>query len=260
MLVLSLAGGPVSFAHTHVAPVEFIREAASVDLHSVPMSHWEEWRVEHFLAYMFPVRELRRVAFEKNRDLTFWPASRSVKYAVVEQQGYQFVLVNYRAKWQAANSGTAMISLLAIYRIERGGPNQVWRSRPWLATYRDAHFLTAKSGWRNVVFYQEGGNAGEFGLASVFTFYNKPAGLLLHDLTPTIPWLRAEARFPFRPLYGEEISMRRNAARELILRTHDEAFNLSMSQRVRPSRSWLFSRARDRFEPLPVFSDATERK
>jgi hypothetical protein len=208
---------------------------------------------------MFPVMQMRRYAREIAEPASFSPISRHVSYAVIEQEGVRFVMAGYRATWNGMAESKNVVNELAIYRMEPSGPNQVWRSRPWQASYPDLHFLVAKSGSRNVVLFQEGGSGGEFGLASVFSFYNAPKGLLLHDLTPSLPWLRASERFPFRTLYGRQISMRIQNARDLILSANDQEYNLNMSTIVRPGRSWLYNRTRGCFERMKSYTDVMSR-
>jgi hypothetical protein len=98
---------------------------------------------------------------------------------------------------------------------------------------------------------------GEFGLASVFSFYNEPKGLLLRDLTPSLPWLRARERFPFRTLYGQDISFHMNEGKELILSASGETYDLSMSRKLQPACSWIYDKTRGRFERRKEFTEVT---
>lgn len=234
---------------------------------SVSLSEKSYHRIERFLAHVFPMRYMRRVAHVAANAR---PTSlRRVTYEVITQEDINFVLAGYSAQWNEP------INELAIYRMEPNGPNQVWRSRPWEGNSSDLHFLALPAHDRNVILFQEGGNEGEFGLASVFTFKNAPDGLFLHDLTPELPWLHARAHFPFRTLYGEEISMRvepdgsqslKNSNKnEVILSASDEAYNLGMTRLVHPERSWKYNSLRNRFErmksaPAPTGPEATNNR
>ncbi len=218
----------------------------------VSISEKSYHRIERFLTHVFPMRHLRRFAHVAGNERP--TQLRRVTYEVITQEQINFVLAGYSAQWNQP------INELAIYRMEPGGPNQVWRSRPWEGNSGDLHFLALPTRDRNLVLFQEGGAEGAFGLASVFTFNNAPDGLLLHDLTPELPWLRARAHFPFRTLYGEQISMhvetddsstpKHSNRNEVVLSASDEAYNLGMTQLVRPERSWKYNSARNRFERM----------
>jgi hypothetical protein len=209
-------------------------------------------RIEHFLSHVFPMRQMRRYTHNSGAV-----RSRHVAYEVISQSGIDFVLVGYSAQWNEP------VNELAIYRLEDGGPNQVWRSRPWEGTAGDLHFHSVAAKDRNVILFQEGGNEGEFGLASVFTFKNAPEGLFLHDLTPELPWLRARAHFPFRTLYGERISMHvQDVASSqnfgIVLTASDEEYNLGMARIIRPARSWKYNSTHNRFERIKSMSSLGE--
>jgi hypothetical protein len=172
-------------------------------------------------------------------------------YTIIEQDGVRFVLAGFTARWQEA------ANVVAIYRIEAGAPNQVWRSRPWSANYHKLSFKTASilrspmiSGHRAVVLFQEGGAPDEFGLASVFTFQNKPEGLSINDLTPSLPWLRASTHFPFRPLFGAAITLSQTDS-HLTLSASDQEYQVGRATAIRPERSWQYVPRRDRFERVP---------
>ncbi len=209
--------------------------------------------VERFLAHVFPMRPMRRYAHVPGNA----PATRlrRVTYEVVSQAGINFVLAGYSAEWNEP------VNELAIYRIEPdGGPNQVWRSHAWEGNSGDLDFQSVLANSRNIILFQEGGTESEFGLASVFTFKNAPEGISLHDLTPELPWLRARSHFPFRTLYGEQISMRaddggssslKNSEKnEVILSASDEEYNLGMARLIRPARSWKYNTLHNRFEQM----------
>ncbi|HET6401367.1 MAG TPA: hypothetical protein VFH95_08205 [Candidatus Kapabacteria bacterium] len=276
LLFLSVAAIPGASARARSHPlavraIQFSPDISDVADSVIRLSPREEWRVEHFLGAMFPVWQMRRCAREASgQSASYLPVYRRVTYSVISQQGFRFVLVGYRAEWNDAGGGTVAVNELAIYRMESTGPNQVWRSRPWQASYPELHFWTSKCGWRNVILFQDGGSddrsstvddrsstEGEFGLASVFSFYNEPKGLYIRDLTPSFPWLRARERFPFRALYGQSISFRIDEARELILSASDEPYNIGMLRIVRPGRSWRFDPLRGRFEQMKVFTEVT---
>jgi hypothetical protein len=140
------------------------------------------------------------------------------------------------------------VNVLAIYRMEDGAPNQVWRSKPWEGSYYTLNFQTAKIGNRTVVLFQEGGANGEFGLASAFTFQNNPKGLIMRDLTPSLPWLRASTHFPLRPLYGQSIALRMQND-DLVLTASDQEYNI-FANTLRQSRTWKYNAKRYRFERM----------
>ncbi len=264
--------------HNGARSTEFSREASEVGVNGVRITPRETWRIEHFLGAVFPVWQMRRCAWEAaDRPASYLPDSRRVTYAVISQQGFRFVLAGYHVEWRDAEGRNVAVNELAIYRMEPAGPNQVWRSRPWRASYPELHFWTSKSGWRNVILFQEGGllddrssteggledrssTAGGFGLASVFSFYNEPKGLYIRDLTPSFPLLRARGRFPFRSLYGQSISLRIDDSHDIILKASDEPYNLGMRRIVRTGRSWRFDPFRVRFQQMKVFTEATSIK
>ncbi len=230
----------------------------------VSMSDKSYHRIERFLTHVFPMRQMRRYArVPGNAPPT---QLRRVSYEVVSQDGINFVLAAYAVQWNVP------VNVLAIYRMEAGGPNQVWRSCPWEGSSGDLHFQSVPERDRNLILFQEGGNDDAFGLASIFTFQNAPDGLFLRDLTPELPWLHARAHFPFRTLYGERISMRVEAdgsptlknsdKNNIVLSASDEEYNLSMSHLIRPGRSWKYNSLHNRFErmksaPAPSGPEAT---
>ncbi|MDP4200004.1 MAG: hypothetical protein Q8902_10600 [Bacteroidota bacterium] len=188
------------------------------------------------------------------------PLLKKAVYTIVEQDGIRFVLVGFTTQWTWRLSS----NVFAAYRLEHGAPNQVWRSRPWEATYDQLSFKTAMVGRRSIVLFQEGGDAKvttnsggydstyrvhQFGLAGVFTFQNKPEGLIVNDLTPSLPWLRAFTHFPFRPLYGTSITLSQNDSR-LMLSASDQEYQIGLETAVRPARTWQYIPRRDRFEPV----------
>jgi hypothetical protein len=245
---MAVAGLPKP-AHAQV--IDFDR----LDSPGVTISQRGYHRIERFLTRVFPVRQMKRYAHASRSAMEGKPTRlRTVTYQVISQEGVKFILAGYSAQWGEP------VNELAIYRMEPDGPNQVWRSRPWEGSSGDLHFLTVPAREREIVLFQEGGTEGEFSLASVFTFRNAPEGLLLHDLTPSLPWLRAQAHFPFRTLYGEDISLRVSGdsspsasklqAKEVVLTASDEEFNLGMVRPVRPCLSWKYNATRGRFEPM----------
>ena len=243
--------------------VEFLVSASNVDGAEISLTHREQARIERFLAHVFPIRQMRREA-----ECWQSPNYRNVTYSVISQEGFRFVLASYNAEWKQGERMKQGVNILAIYRIEDGGPNQVWRGRPWMATYDGLHFSSAKAiasgsaiaksrAEKNIVLFQEGGSSG-FGLASVFSFHNELHGLVIRDLTPTLPCLRASTRFPFRPLYGRQIGLRANVGErhDLILLANDEEFNISNRKVVdegwSPDFRWRYKHGR--FEPWNVRS------
>jgi hypothetical protein len=223
----------------------------------VSISEKSYHRIERFLTHVFPTRQMRRFAHVASNARP--TRLRRVTYEVITQEHINFVLAGYSVQWNEP------VNELAIYRMEPNGPNQVWRSRPWEGNSVDLRFFAVPTPDRNVILFQEGGfqeggAEGEFGLASVFTFKNALDGIFLHDLTPELPWLRARAHFPFRTLYGEQISMRvepdgpqtlKNSDKnEVVLSASDEEYNLGMSRLVRPERSWKYNSVRNRFERI----------
>ena len=219
---------------------------------NVSISDKSYHRIERFLTHVFPMRQMRRYArVPGNAPPT---QLRRVSYEVVSQDGINFVLAAYAVQWNVP------VNELAIYRMEAGGPNQVWRSRPWEGSSGDLHFQSVPAHDRNIVLFQEGGSDGGIRDRERLHFKNAPDRLILHDLTPELPWLHARAHFPFRTLYGERISMRVEAdgsptlknsdKNNIVLSASDEEYNLSMSHLVRPERSWKYNPAHSRFEQM----------
>ncbi len=248
---------PIPIRAERLEPVQFSREFSAVDGSDLNMG-WRETRsIQHFLGHVFPLRQMRR--FEgisrPGGDPPATPVFKSIDYAMVEQQGYRFAIVHFQAAWDSGDADAT--SVLAVYRIEPNGPNQVWRSEPWRTTYRGFHFQTAKSGWRNIVLFEEGGQNEKFGLAGVFSFYNAPKGLYIRELTPALPRLRAVTRFPIRPMLARDIMLQGGGTnRELTLRASDEAFDRSLRERVRTISRWIFNRRRDAFESSRIEEEA----
>jgi hypothetical protein len=253
LCLLALCARPVNASLPHV---EFSTVAQQVDGTNITLTQREQARIERFLTHVFPTRQMRREA-------GCWdtPKSRHVTYSVISQEGLRFVLAGYNAEWKQDDKVKQSVNMLAIYRIEDGAPNQVWRGRPWMATYDGLQFSSAKAnaksrGEKNIVLFQEGGSSGNFGLASVFSFHNELHGLIINDLTPSLPCLRASTRFPFRPLYGRQIGLRANVGdqRDLILSANDEQFKINNEELIAPHCAWKYKRGR--FERLK-FSGGT---
>jgi hypothetical protein len=217
--------------------VIFNSTSSSVSGDDVNVSTRERQRIERFLSAVFPTKAMRRLEHASER-----PISRRASYSVIEQQGTKFVLAGYTARWDQT------VNVLAIYRIENGAPNQVWRSKPWEGSYYGLHFQTAKAGNKTVVLFQEGGNDNDFGLASVFTFQNDPKGAIIRDLTPSLPWLRATTHFPMRPLYGQSIALRMQGD-DVLLSASDQEYTM-FANILRQSRTWKYNTKRGRFERL----------
>jgi hypothetical protein len=246
ILFLLIAVGMPMEGHAQV--IDFNR----LDSHGVSISEKSYRHIERFLTHVFPMQQMRRYArIPGNAHPT---RLRRVTYEVLTQGGVNFVLAGYAVQWNES------VNELAIYRMEISGPNQVWRSRPWTGSSGDLHFQSVSDRDRNIILFQEGGAEREFGLASVFTFRNAPDGLFLHDLTPSLPWLRANTHFPFHTLYAEQISMRaeddgsanlKNSEKnEIVLSASDEEYNLGMARLIRPERSWKYNSPHNRFEPM----------
>jgi len=249
--MLSVIAFSASAANAAMPRVEFSMAAPQVDGTNISLTRREQDRIERFLAHVFPIRQMRREA-------GCWksPESRHVTYSLISQEGLRFVLAGYNAEWRENDQYIKSVNTIAIYRMDSDGPNQVWRGRPWMASYDGLRFSSAKANdkshtGRNIVLFQEGGSSGKFGLASVFSFRNKESGLVIRDITPMLPCLRASTRFPFRPLYGRQIGLRANVgdAHDLILTANDEQFKISQNdnQDWRPDRRWRYKRGR--FEP-----------
>jgi hypothetical protein len=219
--------------------VQFNRIASSVTSTRVTISDRESQRIERFLTAVFPVRPMKRLEHTSEP-----PVTRRATYTVMEQDGDRFVLVGYTAQWKVS------VNVFAMYRIEGGSPNQVWRSRAWEANYDQLSFQTATIGKRNIVLFQEGGGAGEFGLASVFTFQNAQHGVVINDLTPSLPWVWARTHFPFRPLYGASVALKLEAlnSNTLTLTASDQSFQVGLVNATRLERIWKYVPKRNRFE------------
>ncbi len=223
--------------------IEIRNQPSHVDGNEITLSHMAERRIERFLGHMFPMRQMRRYAREvDDRPAPSRPTERSIAYTVISQEGMRFIVAGYTARWNEP------VNVLAIYRMEPAGPNQVWRSRPWQASYSGIEFRVAMEGARNIVLFKEGGAEDGFVLAGIFSFLNEPSGLLIRDLTPSLPWLRAEARFPFHPLYAQRVQLESGEDHSLILTASDEAYNVSMTSYVQPRRAWRYNRTHERFE------------
>jgi hypothetical protein len=233
-VVLALSAAPLLRAQS----VYFSQVSSAVNGDDVAVSNRERQRIERFLSAVFPMKPMKRLEHTSDR-----PISRRASYSVISQDGTKFVLVGVTARWEQT------LNVLAIYRMEDGAPHQVWRSKPWEGSYYGLHFQTAKAGNKTVVLFQEGGADNDFGLASVFTFQNDPKGLIVRDLTPSLPWLRAYTHFPMRPLYGKAIALRMQND-DLLLDASDQDYNI-LANTMRQSRTWKYNAKRGgRFERL----------
>lgn len=220
-------------------PVEFSVSEPGLGSSKVTLSKKETQRLERYLSAVFPVRTMKRLEHVHEE-----PMLRRATYSLIEQDGRRFVLVGYTARWSTA------VNVFAVYRIENGTPNQVWRSKPWEANYDRLAIQTAGAGKRNIVLFEEGGGIGEFALASVFTFQNAKDGIIVSDLTPSLPWLLARTHFPFRPLYGESITLKLDESnqKDILLTATDQTFQIGLVNATHLERTWKYSAKRNRFE------------
>ncbi len=244
ILIGLLAIGVIQFAPRSACAqkVQFTRVPSAVDGEEPTLAPKEVRRIERFLAHVFPTRAMSKLEHTADR-----PSTRRATYAIVSQQGTRFVIAGFSARWKEA------ANVLAVYRMEDDGPNQVWKSKAWEASYYGLHIWTQKAGAHNVVLFEEGGAAGEYGLASVFSFQNEEKGLIMRDLTPSLPWLRARTHFPFRPLYGQDIFLTvepdaKSSAANIILSASDETYKITGPASYRPVTTWKFNRKYERFE------------
>ena len=224
---------------TSAQQVQFTKLQAQSQGEGTEITAKESSRIERFLSRVFPTRAMKR--FDHDHDKAI---ARRVSYAVVSQQGRRFVVAGFSGRWRDA------IDVLGIYRLEKTGPNQVWRSTPWQSNYYGWRFTNIDLGSKALLLLQEGAEENNFGLASIISFQNAEKGLIIHDLTPSLPRLRAFTSFPFRPLYAQDIKLRMSDDTKpaIILSASDEEFELSSYNGVRPTTEWRYNRARSRFE------------
>src|SRR5438876_7272314 len=103
--------------HLNAQQIQFSPVSSAVSGEETSLSTRERQRIERFLSHVFPVRPMRRLEGTSER-----PLARRATYSVISQEGMKFILVGYSARWEN------LVDVLAIYRMEEGGPNQVWRS------------------------------------------------------------------------------------------------------------------------------------
>lgn len=214
--------------------VQFTRVSGSEE---IPSS--ESRRIERFLTHVFPLRQMKHLEHTSDK-----PVIERAVYSVVTQQAKRFVLAGFTARWGEA------VNVFGIYRIDSGSPNQVWRSKPWEASYYGLQITPIKTANHSLVLFQEGGIDAQYSLASVFTFDNHERGVAVHDLTPSLPLLRARTHFPFRPLYGQRISLSEEAGAKnsLLLSASDALYSTEGAGSYRPETLWRYNARRDRFE------------
>lgn len=234
--LLTILSGLLS--RVQAQPVQFTRLSESLESNAVPIAARDAARYERFLAAVFPVRPMKRLAHEKEN-----PVIRRVAYTVVEQQHEKYIIAAFTARWRSA------VNVLAIYRVS-DGPIQVWRSTPWEATFYDSHLTTVSVGPRTLVLFREGGEPGTFGLGSIFSFKKHSKGIYLDDLTPTSSLMRVRTRFPFRPILAQDIGLQLedDGRPFILLSASDQEYILAGNGRVRPANHWRFNRSRNRFE------------
>ena len=201
----------------------------------VSLNRHEVQRIERFLARVYPVKAMKRAEHTSDR-----PLSRRVTYEVVSQGGTKFVLAGFTARWKNR------VNMLGIYRMEEDGPNQVWRSHPWIATYGALSFESVRANGKSVVLFREGGDDEErFGFAGVFTFRNEDAGLVVKDLTPYQPRLVARTSFPFHALYGLGIGFEPvDEARGVVLKASIGRYERMDGGAIVPTMHWRFEHGR----------------
>lgn len=223
--------------------VLFTQVAAAESGTFAEMTGREATRIERFLGRVFPTRQMRHIAHSSDR-----PIVRRVTYGMINQSGQHFLIAGFTGRWKDA------YNIMAIYRMENGWPTQIWRSNAWQASYYGWRFSSVEAGPKTLLLMQEGADENSFGLASVISFQNVKKGLIIHDLTPSLPRLRAYTSFPFRPLYGQSISLRFHDDEKpsIILRASDEEFQLSSTHAVRPTTEWRYNKQRSRFERIGV--------
>ncbi len=222
--------------------VVFRRITSSISDDSLTLSRREEIRVERFLKRVYPTVSMQHVA--RNHAT---PALRKASYDVVQLRGVRYALVAYVAEW---NQPDALVHDIAIYRFGADGPIQVWRSPAWIANYYGLTFETAATPSHMLILFKEGGlDPSGFSLSGVLSFRESDHGLVLHDLTPRLPYLYAVTHFPSRALYGKKVVMQQGDRHEIILSASDEEF-VGGELPAGPTSYWHFNPRRGRFEGI----------
>jgi hypothetical protein len=221
--------------------VHFERITSNISDDTLTLGHREEARIEHFLRRVYPKHSMER----KVRPIDA-PLLQKARYDVVELQGMRYIVAGYVAEF----AGDQFVHDIAIYRMEPQGPNQVWRSKPWIANYYGLNFETIESGSKMLLLFKEGGlDPSGFSISSIFSFAEGDSSFLIHNLTPKMPHLQARANFPHRVLYGQKVNLEESDDGSVILAASDDKFDESNEQ-IEPKSFWKFNPKRGRFYPI----------
>jgi hypothetical protein len=226
--------------------IHFERITSNISDDTLTLSHREEARIEHFLRRVYPKHSMER----KVRPIAS-PLLQKARYDVVELQGMRYIVAGYVAEF----AGDQFVHDIAIYRMEPQGPNQVWRSKPWIANYYGLNFESIKAGLKRagskmLLLFKEGGlDPTGFSISSIFSFSEGDSSFLLYNLTPKMPHLQAKANFPHRVLYGQKVNLEKSDDGSVILAASDDKFDENNEQ-AEPKSFWKFNPKRGRFLPI----------
>ncbi len=220
--------------------VIFRRIASNVNDDSLWLTRHDEARLERFLNRVYPMTSMKHALHS-----TSAPLLRKATYDVVKLHGVRYVIVAYVSEWKQPE---AFVHELAIYRLGTDGPTQVWRSAGWVANYYGLTFETVSAGSRILMLFREGGlDPSGFSLSGILSFRDSKHGLLIRDLTPRLPYLKAVANFPSRALYGKKVVLHQEEDHEVVLSASDEEF-VSSDVPPSPAANWRYNPKRGRFE------------
>lgn len=229
--------GPVAVSTVRAQDINFFASESGQQL-----SSRESLRLERFLSRVYPTIQLRRKARSYGK-----PILRKASYIIVTQGRKRFAVVGFSARWKEP-----AVNQLQVFRFDSDGPIQVWRSKPWEANYYGMKFEIVRSGYRNLILFEEGGiDEEQYGLAGIFTFTNAEQGVYLRDVTPQQPNITVHTDFSFRPLLGQGVHLLQQGDNAILV-AREDTYSLVNGLTSQPTYYWKFNPKRWRFEPTTL--------
>ena len=222
--------------------VEYVRPLSDV---AALLSIRQERNLERTLGELFPARTLHRASHGSAKL-----SEERITYEVLKQRGAKYAVVIFSGSWKSE------ASQLAIYRLEAGGyPTPIYHSRSWRSNYSDSYheIQSIALGKENVILIKEGENGrSPFVIASLFNFHerktdeNTKGFVMINDLTPHLPRLKALVDFPLKPLYAQGIKLQKMSD-HLLLQAADVELSWNHENAPKAIEFWKYDKTTRKF-------------
>ena len=213
----------------------------------------QERNLEHRLLDLFPLRTLHHAAHGSGKIM-----EKRITYEILKQHGAKYAVVIFSGSWKNE------VSQLGIFRLQAGGyPSPIYHSRSWHSNYSDSYheIQSMPLGKENVILVKEGENGkSPFVIASLFSFHDKRSAeeikevVIINDLTPRLPRLKAIVDFPLKSLYGQSIKLQKTSD-HLLLQAADVELAWNHENAPKAIEFWEYNKTSRKF----IESRSTER-